>query len=327
MSSEAFADAIVAAVRAEGLLAGTEVLVLLSGGRDSTCLLDIAVRVAGAGRVQALHVDYGLRAGSVADAAHCERLCRRLGVPLTVERPARPPDGNVQAWARAERYGAADRRARERDVGAVECMIAVGHTASDQVETILYRLVSSPSRRAFTGMSARRGRVVRPLLRWSRADTTAYCEARGLGWRDDPTNAEPAYVRNRIRSELLPLLAELHPGAEANIRALAARLRAEGEALDTIVDEQILAGRTQIPLVELRALDDGLRPLVVQRLADAVHAGAGAAGVARRTSDVCAMGPDALLDLPSGVRARTRAGVLSFELTPPLGRQLHFEVS
>src|SRR5271165_3045255 len=96
-------------VREQGLLsAGRAVVVLLSGGRDSTCLLDLAVRIAGADAVSALHLNYGLRGEAGEDERHCAELCERLGVALVVRRPSRPQDaGNLQAWARDQRYGAA----------------------------------------------------------------------------------------------------------------------------------------------------------------------------------------------------------------------------
>ena len=85
-------------------------LVLLSGGRDSVCLLDVAVALAGATRVRALHVAYGLRDGAEGDAEHCAGLCTAFGVPLDVERPDPPGEtGNVQAWAREVRYAACGR--------------------------------------------------------------------------------------------------------------------------------------------------------------------------------------------------------------------------
>ena len=157
-------------VEAGGLLAGpAPVLAMLSGGRDSVCMLDLAVRARGAGEVRALHVDYGLRAESEQDERHCAELCRRLDVPLAVERPRRPEGpGNLQAWAREERYAAA--RAIAEDAGAT---VVTGHTADDQVETILYRLASSRSSAAVrstffcaagwifasTGISSRRRRL------------------------------------------------------------------------------------------------------------------------------------------------------------------------
>src|SRR5947209_14473758 len=103
----------IARVRAEGLLCrGRAVLVLLSGGRDSTCLLDLAVRIAGADAVTALHVNYGLREEAGDDEAHCHETCASLGVAFEVRRPRRPETGNLQGWARDERYRAAAQLAR-----------------------------------------------------------------------------------------------------------------------------------------------------------------------------------------------------------------------
>ena len=206
-----------ARVRATGLL-DAPVLVLLSGGRDSVCLLDLAARIAP--EVRALHVDYGLRAGSGADAEHCAAVCGRLGVELAVHRPPPRAGGNLQAWARDVRYAEAARLAS----GAA---IATGHTASDQAETVLYRLAASPGRRALLGMRERAGGVVRPLLQITRAETSAYCAEHGLAWRDDPTNDSPDYARNRARAAL----AALHPAAEANVlRTLATAARRGGGA-------------------------------------------------------------------------------------------------
>ena len=179
-----------------------------AGGTRSACSTSRCARSAPP-RSTALHVNYGLRDDSDEDERHCAALCERLGVELEVERPRRPEGpGNLQAWARDTRYAAAARLALPR--GAT---IVTGHTADDQVETILYRLASSPSRRALLGMRPHDGRLARPLLGFTRAETTAYCEERGLAWRDDATNAEPTYARNRVRHGLLPELAAIHPAA------------------------------------------------------------------------------------------------------------------
>ena len=303
-------------VRADGLLvADRDVVVLYSGGRDSTCLLDLAVAVAGPEVVTALHVNYGLRPAADQDERHCRRTAGDLGVALSVHRPAAPapPTGNVQAWARAERYAAADRLARAR-----EGDVAAGHTATDQVETILYRLASSPSRRALLGMRPREGRLVRPLLSVTRAQTAAHCRDRGLVWREDETNASGAYARNRIRHALVPALEQAHPAAQVNVLALAEILAAEAEVLDALVDS-VLDGRDEVPLSVLRAQPPALQRLIVQRLADAA-AGEPAAGVARRAADIAAL-PDtvtASVDLPHRIRATTKRGIVRFTRTPPL---------
>jgi tRNA(Ile)-lysidine synthase len=164
--------AVLDTVRASGLFARDRPLVaMLSGGRDSTCLLDVAVALLGAPAVCALHVNYGLREQAGLEERRCRELCERLGVELRVvaappgspappagaadadaddEEPSAGAEdtqegapGNLQAWARGLRYAEAERLAGERDG-----LIATGHTASDQVETILYRLAASPGRRA-----------------------------------------------------------------------------------------------------------------------------------------------------------------------------------
>jgi tRNA(Ile)-lysidine synthase len=303
------ADALVAQVAAGGLMpAGGPVVVLLSGGRDSTCLLDVAARVAGRDSVTALHVNYGLRAEADGDERHCAALCERLGVRLAVERARRPRQAhNLQGWAREARYEAA---AALADAAGPEATIASGQTASDQVETILYRLASSPSRRALLGMRPREGRVVRPLLDVTRAQTTAYCEARGLPWRDDVTNDGGSYARNRLRHGLIPALREAHPAAEANVLRLAALLRDEADVLDALLDAQLDPGPA-IPLDRLAALAPALRRLAVQRLADeaAGRPVPGAAGHADAVARLRRQGT-ARLDLGGGVQAVAEYGVV-----------------
>ncbi|HEY2770140.1 MAG TPA: tRNA lysidine(34) synthetase TilS [Solirubrobacteraceae bacterium] len=304
------ADTLVDEVAGQGLIApGKTVIVLYSGGRDSTCLLDVAVRIAGSASVAALHVNYGLRAAAAADERHCFDTCERLGVPIEVHRPRKPEGGNVQAWARDERYATAAALAKRGNAD-----VAAGHTATDQVETILYRLASSPSRRALLGMRPREGNLVRPLLLYTRARTGAYCEERGLAWREDESNAGDAYARSRIRAKLVPALNDVHPAAEANVLALASILRDEADVLDALVDD-VLAGTHEIALPALRALPEALQRLVLQRMADDA-AGCPAPGTARRATEILTL-PDrgtAALDLPHGVRAIADRGKLRFAL-------------
>jgi tRNA(Ile)-lysidine synthase len=299
-------------VKADGLLrTGRQVVVLLSGGRDSICLLDLAVRIAGTDAVIALHLNYGLRAAAGEDETHCRKLCQRLGAQLEVRRARRPETGNLQAWARDERYGAAAQLALSRGAD-----VAAGHTATDQVETILYRIASSPSRRALLGMAPREGRLVRPLLGFTREQTAAYCSERGLSWREDESNLADAYARNRIRASLVPALEAIHPAAPRNVLALAEILRDEAAVLDALVDEVLASA--PVRLSELRSLPVALRRLVVQRMADDA-AGGLAPGAARRAEEIVALGDrgTATLDVAGGVRAVAEYGVLRFE---PIGR-------
>jgi tRNA(Ile)-lysidine synthase len=284
------------AARASGLvLEGGPLLVLLSGGGDSVCLLDVAVRLGA--EVAALHVDHGLRADSGADADFCRELCGRLGVPLTVERvdlPAARGTGNLQAEARDARYALAERHA--------DGDYATAHTASDQAETVLYRLAVSPGRRALLGMAPRRGRLVRPLLAVTREDARDYCRARGLAWREDPSNRDLLFARARVREQVLPVLRELNPAAERNIAETAAQLREEAEALDSLVPA------APFSLEALRAL-----PAPIARLA--LRAAADDAPISRRDAERILALPvegSAEVELPGGIRAIAEYGSVRF---------------
>jgi tRNA(Ile)-lysidine synthase len=258
-------------VRAGGLLpADARVVTMLSGGRDSVCLLDVAVALCGSERVWALHVNYGLREQADAEEAYCRCRCERLGVGLEVVKMPRDGErhGNLHAWAREVRYAAALKLAERLDSpGASQAWVAAGHTATDQVETILYRLAASPGRRALLGMASHEGRLVRPLLGVTREQTAAYCRERGLEWCEDESNDSDRYARARVRNGLVPALDSVHPAARTNVLRTAALLREETELLDALVDAE-LEGARSIAIDRLRELPPALARLVVVRLAE-----------------------------------------------------------
>lgn len=273
-------------VRAGGLLAGErQVVAMLSGGRDSVCLLDVAVALCGPGRVRALHVNYGLRADAEQDERHCRELCARLEVEIEVVRAHREENaaGNLHAWARELRYVAAHELA-----GREDALVATGHTASDQVETILYRLAASPGRRALLGMSVSEGRLVRPLLGLTREATGAYCLELKLAWREDQSNDNERYARARVRHRLVGALDAVHPAAQANVLRTAELLREETELLDALVDAE-LAGRASIAIERLRELPPALARLVVIELAERA-AGAFVPQAGERVGEILELG-------------------------------------
>jgi tRNA(Ile)-lysidine synthase len=290
------------AARASGLVvAGEPLLVLLSGGADSVCLLDVAIELEAG--VSALHVNHGLRDGADADERFCLDLCDRLGVPLTVEQAEGPPEGNLEAWARELRYAAAERTA--------DGDYATGHTLSDQAETVVYRLAASPGRRALQGMEPRRGRLVRPLLEVTREDTRAWCRERGLEWREDPTNADTYYARARVRHEVMPHLRELNPAAEQTIAETARRLRDEQELVEAAVDEALERLGPAPELAALRDESPALARLVLARLA-------GASVSPARAAEILHLADQGTheLDLGAGVRAVVEYGHVRFARGP-----------
>jgi tRNA(Ile)-lysidine synthase len=198
----AVVDRVERTIRRHGLIpVGGEVTCLVSGGPDSACLWH-ALRHLGY-RVSAVHVGHGLRGEeSEGDAAFC-----------------RDELGAIVVGREAESRGASEATLREirYEATAPLGLRATGHTASDQVETVLYRLVSSGNARGIK--PKREDGVVRPLLDVWREDTVRYCEEHGLAYRLDSSN--PDTRRGLIRDEILPLLRRLHPGADRNLLALA----------------------------------------------------------------------------------------------------------
>jgi tRNA(Ile)-lysidine synthase len=197
------AERVAATIRRHDLIPPRgEVTCLVSGGADSTCLWHVLGELGY--RVSAVHVNHGLRGTeSEADARFCaETLGARVidACNSLLQAPS-------EAALRSERYRMTKGSAAR----------ATGHTASDQVETVLYRLVSSGTTKAIK--VRREDGVVRPLLEVWREDTVRHCEEHGLEYRVDSSNADTK--RGLIRDEILPLLRQLHPGADRNLLALA----------------------------------------------------------------------------------------------------------
>jgi tRNA(Ile)-lysidine synthase len=225
MASE-LADRVEATIRRRDLIEPRgAVACLVSGGADSTCLWHVLGELGY--RVSAVHVNHGLRgAESEDDARFCADV---LGAEVLV---GEGRASHAEAALRDERYSLTAGRA----------LRATGHTASDQVETVLYRLVASGTTKSIK--PKREDGVVRPLLAVWRDETVAYCDEHDLAYRVDSSNA--GTKRGLIRDEILPLLRQLHPGADRNLLAFA--------------DAQPrLPRRLERTLAELLATTDGTR--------------------------------------------------------------------
>ena len=237
-------------IRAHDLIEpGASVTCLVSGGADSTCLWHVLGQLGY--DVSAVHVHHGTRgADSDADAEHCREL---LGARVVEVEPAA-----TEAGMRALRYAATEGQG----------LRATGHTASDQAETVLYRIVSSGSTR---GIKVRReDGVVRPLLDVTREETAAYCVENGLPVRVDATNPDTA--RGLIRNEILPLLRRLHPGADASLRALGEERPRLPRGLESSL-VALLASRSGTKAADLGGGIRAVREYDVLRLEGAVEWG------------------------------------------------------
>ena len=208
-------------------------LLAVSGGPDSMALLHAAARLVATGarawRLTVAHLDHGLRSESPNDATFVTHAADALGLPWELRRT------DVAALARAEGRSIEDagREARYRfleEAAPEDALVATAHTADDAAETVILNLLRGSGLSGVRGMPARRGRIVRPLLPQRRETLRSLLDAAGIAYRLDPSNDDPAYLRNRVRNELLPLLEELRAGAVDRIGQFA-RLAADDDGL------------------------------------------------------------------------------------------------
>lgn len=182
------------------------ILCALSGGRDSVALLHFLKEHGFS--VAAAHFDHHLRPNSGEDALFCRDLCQKWNIPFCQGegRIAQLP-GNTEANAREARYAFLERTAEE--TGAV--CIATAHNADDNLETVLLHLAHGCGLNGLTGIRPRRGRIVRPMLQVPRAAVDEYVKEFDLPFREDATNADTSYARNRLRHQVLPVLRSINP--------------------------------------------------------------------------------------------------------------------
>jgi tRNA(Ile)-lysidine synthetase-like protein len=251
------------------------VAIAVSGGADSVALTwilhELGARQRGANEgwrvVGLVHVNHGLRgADSAADEAFCRELAARLSWPIDVSAVdvrarARARKQSIETAARGLRYesfeAAADR------LGAT--VVATAHTMDDQAETVLLRLLRGAGTRGLSGIRARRGRFVRPLLEHRRAELRAYLASRGEPFRDDVSNADRSIPRNRLRHELMPVLEQFAPGAVAALARCAALAADDERVLEELARQSALAARRGDDALDVDALA-ALTPAIARRV-------------------------------------------------------------
>lgn len=304
--------------------AGSTVLVAVSGGSDSVALLHLLAELAPEQglALHAAHLNHGLRGERAdADAAFTRDLCRRLGVPATVERRpvARHPRESPQEAARRVRYAFLEEVAERVGAGR----IATAHHADDQGETLLMRLITGAGVAGLAGMGPRRGRLIRPLLGVRKAELAAYLRERGIPHVEDDSNRDRRYLRNRIRAEVIPRLTALNPNI-ADTLARQARLLADEEGYLAERAEaaraQVVEGPADAPRLNgpaLCALPPALARRVVHGVLAPLAPGEVTTAHVEAVRDLARGGTGRGVDLPGGWRAEAEYGVLRlFRPTP-----------
>ncbi len=245
-----------------GLGEGCPVLVAFSGGGDSVCLLSLLVEY-GAHVLTAVHVNHGIRGQEAErDAAFCADFCETRGiafrlVTLDVPSYAKAHRMGLEEGARVLRYEALEAVAREENIP----FIALAHHATDQVETVLMHLTRGSGLRGLCGMAERSGKLIRPLLRFSRSEIEEYLAEKGLSFVTDSTNVDTAFTRNAIRHEVLSHLRQINPRIEDAVARMTETVRRDEDFLSRLAAEHGFdEGRTA-----LCALDDAILSRVLRR--------------------------------------------------------------
>jgi tRNA(Ile)-lysidine synthase len=257
---------------ATGLLpSGSRVLVAVSGGADSVALLHLLHRLTPSRHfhLEVAHLDHALRPDSPADAAHVRELCAQLRVPLHERRIdiaalAKGVRGGLEETAREARRDFLREIAQQRGCDRV----ALAHQRDDQAETFLLRLLRGAGTAGLAGMRSFDPPFVRPLLPFPREELIAWLASEGLAWREDPSNRDPAFTRNRVRHELLPLLESYQPAIRVRLAELCRQLGDDESDWAARVDAELqrhaefAAGECRLPCAVLT----GASPALAGRL-------------------------------------------------------------
>ncbi|MCH7496237.1 MAG: tRNA lysidine(34) synthetase TilS [Candidatus Marinimicrobia bacterium] len=256
-------------------LDGGRFLVAFSGGLDSTVLAgSMSLLAQSHGLALALgHVNHRLRPNADEDEAFCREFAAGLGRPCLTATldPSELKGESLEAWARRERYAALERMRQE--VGAD--WILTAHHADDQAETVLMRLTQQAPFITLAGIRPRRGHVLRPLLSFTKEALGAWALRQGLAWREDPTNADPRFLRNRLRHGVMATLVREDDAARESLLGIAQLAQRYETACSEVADELVhlatpgaVPRTVSWPVEPLLAADSDVFKLAVGKLVD-----------------------------------------------------------
>ncbi len=264
-----------------------KVLVAVSGGVDSTVLLDILCRILPKERLVIAHLDHGIRGEAArADARFVSELGDRLGIRVVSDRADVPRLSEVEHLSLEEAGRRVRREFLERAAAQTGAdRIALGHTLDDLVETVIFNLARGTGPTGLAGIRPVSLPYVRPLIETTRREIIEYAKTRGIHWREDETNKDVRFTRNLIRHRIVPLLEELNPRAKEAIARAAELIREAGEVIDMlltpILKETVKTDNEKVILdrPKLTALPQAVQGLVLRQ--GIAHARGGLTGITK----------------------------------------------
>lgn len=294
---------------------GAKLIVGLSGGADSVALLNLlhSWQKEENWQITAVHIHHGLRGKEAdEDARFAEDFCASLGIPCVVKRYDVAKEAKLRGLGEEE-TGRILRYAAFREAAGREGRIAVAHHRKDQAETVLMRLCRGTGLTGLTGMSPVRGDICRPLLFCDREEIEQYCRENRLPWREDATNQQEKYTRNKLRLRILPLLEEINPKAVAHIAETASLLAEEEDFLEQQAEAYFAQGKLpsapeeiHLSREKLHALHPAMRRRVLRKaMANFLQTDVSQAQIAA-LEDLLQKESGKSRDFPQGIRAENR---------------------